>query len=432
MYDLHTHRNITFLDNLYIPCEALIRGDQTAIDLYGQQVYDNGFKERMLLEEKDLCAAFKNRFHFQASPLSEEEAEFPLAYGFVVYKNVVQVLHMLAAFYQPQNLYCINIDSKSPDGLKKLLRGVESCFPNVHVVIGPSIEWGSYEIVTAVWNCLSYAEKSAHAWKYYQYLTGTDAPLKTNLEMVRIFKALNGTMNMSYDIFNKTWLQGKQEDGSPFLPIYKSFIPALIPRPAATAIVGSSQVADYLKWLKGCWIPEELIWATIAGRPDLLPWPGAVPNSLMYQLKGTTEQMLAQLIKGRNKTQRITITEDFYGPATFDTPNQNWIARYQGWNSDDLLKCNKFTHTSCVFRVAELAALRNRPELTAHKINFEDQPVAFFCLLKEHLRRSLNPEPFDARNYTRLPEVELLRGVPLDELSMPKASVNRLRRETRG
>lgn len=36
-----------------------------------------------------------------------------------------------------------------------------------------------------------------------QYLSGVDAPLKTNLEMVRIFKALNGTINAEVKDFQR-------------------------------------------------------------------------------------------------------------------------------------------------------------------------------------------------------------------------------------
>lgn len=36
------------------------------------------------------CSTIKTLFNFDEDPLSNEESEFPLAYGIIVYKNVMQ------------------------------------------------------------------------------------------------------------------------------------------------------------------------------------------------------------------------------------------------------------------------------------------------------------------------------------------------------
>jgi hypothetical protein len=43
----------------------------------------------------------------------------------------------------------------------------------------------------------------------FQYLSGVDLPLKTNLEMVRIFKQLNGTINAEVTKFQPERLKGE-------------------------------------------------------------------------------------------------------------------------------------------------------------------------------------------------------------------------------
>ncbi|CAJ0572384.1 unnamed protein product, partial [Mesorhabditis spiculigera] len=203
----------TLLDRIDLDCDGLFEGDQHALAFYKDWAYDHHYHTGILLDADDRCAAFKTQFHFQERPLSREEADFPLAYGLVVYKNIMQVLHMLSAFYQPQNLYCIAMDGHSNETFKALMRNVGGCFSNIHIIEIPRIGWGEYGIVTAVWSCLKYAAASQNQWKYYQYLSGVDVPLKTNLEMVRIFKALNGSMNMEFIEFQPGRLNGRKVRG---------------------------------------------------------------------------------------------------------------------------------------------------------------------------------------------------------------------------
>ena len=42
---------------------------------------------------------------------------------------------------------------------------------------------------------------------FFQYLSGSDLPLKTNFEMVRIFKQLKGTANAEVTEFDQRRLQ---------------------------------------------------------------------------------------------------------------------------------------------------------------------------------------------------------------------------------
>ncbi|CAJ0573847.1 unnamed protein product, partial [Mesorhabditis spiculigera] len=289
-------------------------------------------------------------------PLSREEADFPLAYGLVVYKNIMQVLHMLSAFYQPQNLYCIAMDGHANETFKTLMRNVGGCFSNIHIIEIPRIGWGEYGIVTAVWSCLKYAAASQNQWKYYQYLSGVDVPLKTNLEMVRIFKALNGSMNMEFIEFQPGRLNGRK-------------------------------VAKYLRFLNGTSIPDEALWATLGGNPKVLPYRGSIPSSDFLGLKRAAAEAHQRLLReAENSSEKAHIRGEFYPTASFDTPNRYYVSR---------------------------------PELVAHKLYIDYEPATFFCLLKEHQKRTYLPRPFNASRYSELPQVEYLRGVPLDKLTHP-------------
>ncbi|KAH7713050.1 CBN-GLY-15 protein, partial [Aphelenchoides avenae] len=117
----------------------------------------------------------------------------------LVHSRVTQVYVLMSAVYQPQNAYCIEVDGKGTAEFKRQMRLMAECFPNIH---GMQVGYGGscgYEIARSVMACLQYLADLNHSWKYYQYLSGVDLPLKTNLEMVRVFERLNGSMNVQID-----------------------------------------------------------------------------------------------------------------------------------------------------------------------------------------------------------------------------------------
>ena len=54
--------------------------------------------------------------------------------------------------------------------------------------------------------CVDYLARLNRDWKYYQYLSGADMPIRTNLEMVRIMKALNGSINTDVELIESNRL----------------------------------------------------------------------------------------------------------------------------------------------------------------------------------------------------------------------------------
>lgn len=81
-------------------------------------------------------------------------------------------------------------------------------------------------------DCFQHLTFSKHPWRYYQYYSGFDLPLKTNLQMVRIFKQLNGS------VIGEATLGGrlrtyKRINNDTILPIRKASMGVLISREAA-------------------------------------------------------------------------------------------------------------------------------------------------------------------------------------------------------
>lgn len=108
----------------------------------------------------------------------------------------LQVIRQLSAFYWPQNLYCITYDLKSSESFAKIVRNLaENCFKNVIVPEKQYLmHWCSKGQLLATRSCVEALNaRTDHPWKYFQYLSGFDLPLRTNYEMVQIMKILNGS-----------------------------------------------------------------------------------------------------------------------------------------------------------------------------------------------------------------------------------------------
>lgn len=41
----------------------------------------------------------------------------------------------MSLFYQPQHLFCITVDLKSPDEFKNVIEALPTCFPNMKVFV---------------------------------------------------------------------------------------------------------------------------------------------------------------------------------------------------------------------------------------------------------------------------------------------------------
>ncbi|CAB05620.2 GLYcosylation related [Caenorhabditis elegans] len=378
------------LDDLEINCTNILQGLKNEKQL---ELINTKMIEDKLWNSTDRCHTVKSMFRFNEVPLSEEEARFPLSYGLLVYKELSQVLFMLSSIYQPQNEYCIAVGENSASTFLILLEELSDCFPNVHFMKRPPITWGSYEIINSVYDCLKFLSHLKSNWKYFQYLSGVDIPLKTNLEMVRILKSLNGTANVEIKVYENRRLLGQNETESP-LPLFKSSLSSLIPRKAANYLASSSIPQQLLEFLRNTWVADEGFWGTLFGNKGLFDVPGSLNFEEWIYFK---ENARANLTK----------------------PTDGWfyyISRHQIWFESGCH--NHMKDGSCVFGIGDVSNLLQAKALVAHKLYLTSEPEAYFCLLKEHRRRTLNPDStFDASKYSELPQVEISQDRPVSELT---------------
>ncbi|CAD5223446.1 unnamed protein product [Bursaphelenchus okinawaensis] len=139
------------------------------------------------------CKLIKSRNFFSPVPTTSLEANYPLAFVRTVYTDYRYIELMLAAGYQPQNYYCYAIDQKSSDMFKMRIQAMANCFPNVFVLnrTRKLDSWGHNQDWAHL-DCIKMLREKGRKWKYVQILQNHEFPLKTNFEMVQIYKWMKG------------------------------------------------------------------------------------------------------------------------------------------------------------------------------------------------------------------------------------------------
>lgn len=116
---------------------------------------------------------------------------------FIFILQVQNFERLLRAIYAPQNIYCVHVDKKSEASVFSAIKAITSCFPNVFMVSQTvSVVYAAWPRVQADLNCMADLYNASTKWKYFINLCGQDFPLKTNLEIVKMLRSLNGGNSM--------------------------------------------------------------------------------------------------------------------------------------------------------------------------------------------------------------------------------------------
>ena len=184
--------------NVPVNCQEIVAGNINEIETTLKK-YES-YKRPVASKDKYLnlknCDAFKKERGYIDHPLTKEELDFPIAFGLLVFKQFEQVERLLRAIYRPQHFYCIHVDSNATEDTNdtfEVLNRIANCFDNVFVLQNRAdLNWMEFSIVQAELLCLKRLWYSAKGWKYYINLTGQELPLKSNFEIVKILKAMDG------------------------------------------------------------------------------------------------------------------------------------------------------------------------------------------------------------------------------------------------
>uniref|UniRef100_A0A8C5SBG9 Beta-1,3-galactosyl-O-glycosyl-glycoprotein beta-1,6-N-acetylglucosaminyltransferase 3 n=1 Tax=Laticauda laticaudata TaxID=8630 RepID=A0A8C5SBG9_LATLA len=297
-----------------ISCSGISRGDIKAMQdaLMSKMQWKS---KRLALDEmfylnltKD-CRTFKERRRFIGFHLSEEEENFPIAYSMVIHEKIEMFERLLRSIFAPQNVYCVHVDSKSPELFQKAVRGIASCFDNVFLASKQeSVVYASWSRVQADLNCMKDLLQSKVRWKYLLNTCGTDFPIKTNREIVRSLKLLNGKNNMEsekpsshkrnrwkyhHEVTNDI-VQTKVTKSPPpqRSPMFTGNAYIVVTREFVQHLFKDLTARRLIEWCKDTYSPDEHLWATLHRMPEM---PGSVPFNDKFDL--TDMNAIARVVK---------------------------------------------------------------------------------------------------------------------------------------
>ncbi|KAM4035271.1 beta-1,3-galactosyl-O-glycosyl-glycoprotein beta-1,6-N-acetylglucosaminyltransferase 3-like [Anomaloglossus baeobatrachus] len=332
--------------------------------------------ERDYIEVSKDCANFTKLKKFVMFTLSEEERDYPIAYSMVIHDNIEMFERLLRSIYMPQNVYCIHVDNKSSETFFEAVKAIASCLPNVFVSSKREcVVYASWSRVQADLNCMEDLLNSSVDWKYLINTCGTDFPLKTNAEIVKKLKLLNGKNNMEseqppshkkqrweyhYEIKDSPLRTNIKKNAPPLnIPIFSGNAYVLLTRDFVKSLFENSIAKELLEWAKDTYSPDEFLWATLQRFHEM---PGSVPNHMKYDT--TDLNALARLVK--------------WGSLEGDIKNGAPYTKCTGKHIRDV----------CVYGTGDLHWLIQQHHLFANKFDPEVDDHAIQCL-EEYLRYKL-------------------------------------------
>lgn len=346
------------------------------------EMYDNCALEYLAQN----CSHLRRYHGYAATPMSEEEKNFPLAFAIKLHDKPEQAEQLLRTIYMPQNIYCIHVDNKAKTYVFDTLKYIADCFDNVILVEHRvEITYGADSLIEAEFKCMYEVWNSNIKWKYYINLTGKEFPLRTNYELVTILKSFNGANDIeSYPFPAANEWRVKYEGGhvggifwrgrekKPFkykIELRKGSAYGMFSRRFVEFILKDDIARGFLAWSKGTLSPEEMVWATL----NALPW----------------------------------------APGGYDvfTKHDNFThaSRVVLWEWDNATCHGTWVRSVCVYAALDLPMLSSRPELFANKFDSSIDTVPIDCL-ENFLRKKREVPNLSKLNwhyYSHLPHVQI-------------------------
>ncbi|NWU66428.1 GCNT3 acetylglucosaminyltransferase, partial [Pterocles burchelli] len=361
-----------------INCSGVVRGDARAIreaQLSNLEVANRraALTPGEYLDMTKDCGRFKETRRFIEFPLSQEEEEFPIAYSMVIHNKIEMFERLLRSVYAPQNIYCVHTDSKSPEDFQQAVRAIAACFPNVFVASHlENVVYASWSRLQADLNCMQDLLRSPVRWRYVLNTCGTDFPIKTNAEMVRALKLLQGQNSMESEtpsaLKQQRWqyhhevgtsisrtatekppppLSSPMFTGSAYIVVTRAFVQHIFQSPAAQR---------FLEWAKDTYSPDEHVWATLNRVPGV---PGSTPHNGKFHLSDM------------NALPRLVKWHYLEGDISKGAPYPPCTGQHQ--------------RAVCIYGVGDLPWMLQQHHLLANKFDPDVDAAAIQCL-EEHLR----------------------------------------------
>ncbi|XP_067667948.1 N-acetyllactosaminide beta-1,6-N-acetylglucosaminyl-transferase-like [Haliotis asinina] len=333
------------------------------------------------------CESLKEQHGYMDKPVSVKETQLPIAYAMKVHKFPRQAEQVLRNIYRPHNVYCIHVDGSSRR-MFQVMKQLSECFHNVVVIQKIDVVYFSIGLLQTDLACMEELLKTHIHWKYYINLAGQEFPLKTNLEIVEILQALNGTNDIEAypfpDFIKSRYLTHKYiENGvlkkthipkEPFkynITFYKGSMYGMFSRGFVDFVMTSQIATDFVLWLNDTFAPEEMIWGTLNALPNA---PGGY-NVVVDHKKG------------------------------------GFLSRAMVWKDDADTCAGEYVHGVCVFSYRDLPWLSRRPEVVANKFDLQKDQLVIDCLesLLQDRAYSGNTSLLDWTFYNSAPHMPIRR-----------------------
>lgn len=363
-------------------CRSIFDDNPTSID-YGK-LFTWCRREDVITEDDYLhmtsdCGQFLANHGYLDHPISEEEKAFPIAFSILMHENLEQVERLLRLIYRPQNVYCIHVDRKSSSALRTATLAISRCFKNVFVADKAiDVHWGEFTLLEAELVCARQLLDDYPNWKYYMNLMGREFPLRTNRQLVQIFKAYNGSNDVDgthhrrpilwtqFVWRNENWRTGQLKPDPPhdFL-IAKGSTHVATTRKFIEFALDDQKARDLLEWMKDIRAPDEHFFPTL-NHNSLLNIPGAYKGD----------------------------------------PDLKWFhVRLKLWQSKTETCQGEWIRYICNLGVGDLPRLVSARQLFLNKIRLEQDPVAFRCLETWYQKRTKGQwkDSFNVSFYASLP-----------------------------
>uniref|UniRef100_A0A7E4VCX6 Lactosylceramide 4-alpha-galactosyltransferase n=1 Tax=Panagrellus redivivus TaxID=6233 RepID=A0A7E4VCX6_PANRE len=313
------------------------------------------------------CSAIMKRNFFPHIPLSPDEASFPLAFAKVVYKDYLYLEADLASFYAPQNAYCFSIDSKADWKFKSRIHTLSKCFSNVIYTSNQfDVDSGGHNMDASHLVCMK-ALRSYRPWKYVALLQNYDSAIKTNAEMVQIYRWLGGAndvelnppfmeridQSLDWTFKGLNLFKNSTKNTDQKIAFAKGYNECSLSRAAVDYIFDELNVDKLVFQLNsGSFGIDEILIPTLQ-TDDAIGLPG-----------GITRRCLDEKVTNSHFTRK-----SIWGPSK-NCPSDSW------------------RHGICIFGTEMLAEMENWPELFGNKFIPEMDYGAFECMRERLYNRT--------------------------------------------
>ena len=277
-------------------CKRLISGKVKMNRTSALHSNDSGILNQY--KPTDDCQKVLQR-NFVYPPVTKEEQQLPIAFGFTVHKEARLFERILQAIYMPNNVYCIHIDKKAPDVFRRAIKAMIRCLPNVFISANSTdVVWAHFSVVQAQINCMGELLQSSVKWKYYISLVGQDFPLYDNRQIVAALQSLNNTNSIEsfpmpklnkgrsefVHILKNRVIYRTRRAKQPLphnISIYKGSTHIVAIRDFVEFALHSKIGKDFIEFLKDTYVPDETVYASLQQHPLA---PGGIRGKQPYYI----------------------------------------------------------------------------------------------------------------------------------------------------